>query len=90
MILGVIQVICAAILFLYWNKLNAKTKNQLSIYWIVICLYGLCWLPNWKFLDETVMLVFVVVILPTAIAGYFLYILNTIKNENTKKPHITL
>nr|WP_321237423.1 hypothetical protein [uncultured Psychroserpens sp.] len=80
MILGAIQVLSAAMLFLFWKNFSEKTKEHLSIYWVIISIYGICWLFDWKSFNETFMTVFGVMILPMGIAGYFLYILNSIKH----------
>lgn len=80
MFLGAIQVISAAILFLSWKNFNSKTKEYLNIYWVIITLYGICWLFKWESFNDTFILVFGVMILPMSIAGYFLYILNSIKH----------
>ncbi|MEH6536417.1 MAG: hypothetical protein V7719_08505 [Psychroserpens sp.] len=80
MILGGIQVISATILFLFWKNFSKKTKEHLSIYWAISSIYGICWLFKWNSFNETFILVFGIMILPMAIAGYFLYILNSIKH----------
>jgi len=80
MFLGGIQVISAAILFLSWSKFSKKTKEHLSIYWVLSSIYGICWLFEWKSFDETFIIIFGIMVLPMAIAAYFLYILNSIKD----------
>ena len=79
-VLGLIQVLSAIFLFTYWKKFSSITKKQLSFYWILTILYGLCWLLDWQNTHNTYVIIFGIIVLPMSIAGYFFYILNSIKN----------
>ena len=79
-LLGGIQVLSAAILFFSWKIFNAKTKEYLKLYWVITTLYSICWLFKWESFNDTFIIIFGVIILPMSIAGYFLYILNSIKH----------
>ncbi|WP_296386269.1 hypothetical protein, partial [Winogradskyella sp.] len=79
-VLGVIQVLSALVLFTYWKKFSSKTKEQLYIYWSITIIYGLCWLFDWRNFDSSFIIIFGVMVLPMCIAGYFLYIINSIKS----------
>ncbi|ARV09233.1 hypothetical protein BTO05_06095 [Winogradskyella sp. PC-19] len=79
-VLGVLQVISALILFLYWKKFNQKIKEQLYLYWLIAIIYGVCWLFDWKGFNDSFIMIFGIIILPMSIATYFFYILNKIKN----------
>lgn len=81
MALGAIQIIYALLLFFYWKKLSNKTKNQLYIYWAIVIVYGLCWLLDWKDFNDTFYLIFGMMVVPMAIATYFVYLLKVSKNE---------
>ena len=83
MVLGTIQLLSALFLFLRWNIFSIQTKKQLTIYWVIVILYGTCWLFEWTFINELALLIIGIIIIPLSIAGYFLYILNTIKNINS-------
>lgn len=78
-VLGALQIICALILFFHWKKISQKSKEHLIIYWTTVLLYGLCWLIDWSDFNEEFILIFGIMLLPMSMAGYFLYILNTIK-----------
>ncbi len=77
--LGCIQIISALILFLFWNKIPNKSKKHLKIYWTTVITYGMMWLIDWDTSDKLFFMIFSVIILPMSIAGYFFYILNSLK-----------
>nr|WP_321224949.1 hypothetical protein [uncultured Psychroserpens sp.] len=82
-ILGALQIISAIILLLSWGKFSKKTKEHLSIYWVIIGVYGICWifwLHNWDTINEFAIVIATVMVIPMVIATYFLYILNSIKH----------
>ncbi|WP_047545243.1 hypothetical protein [Psychroserpens sp. Hel_I_66] len=82
-ILGGFQIITALILFLSWKKLSAKTKKKLSLYWIIIIIYGICWifwLHKWDSFNEILITIITIMVIPMSIAGYFIYIIDPIKH----------
>lgn len=82
--LGAVQIVSALILLGFWGELLQKTKKELSIYWIIVIIYGFLWLIDSPLLDDY--FITTVVVIPMAIACYFLYILYSIKNKNESQP----
>ena len=79
-VLGATQVLSALILFLFWKNFNNKTKEQLYIYWTLVIIYGVFWLIDLDAFNETFIIIFGIMVIPMAIAGYFYYIINSIKD----------
>lgn len=79
-VLGGLQIISAMTLFLFWKKFSHKTKEQLTVYWCLSILYGLGWLIEWDTINDGFLIIMGIILIPMAIATYFFYILNSIKN----------
>ena len=80
MALGAVQLLTALFLLFRWNLFAQQTKKQLKIYWTLVLLYGSCWFFKWNFLNDEILIIGGIILIPISIAGYFLYILNSIKN----------
>ena len=79
-ILGITQVVSAIILLFFVKNFSMKNQNRIIIYWGVTLFYGLLYLAD--FLDKLDSLWFVMLVfIPLGIAGYFTFILESIKRE---------
>lgn len=78
--LGAVQLLSALILFLYWKVFSKKTKKQLYIYWLIVALYGVLCLFDWKNINNGFIIILGFIVIPMLIAGYFFYIINSVKN----------
>lgn len=79
-VLGGIQLISALLIFIYWNKFTEKTKKMIYIYWSSVLVYGSLWLIDWNFLNDMILFIGGIILLPMSLAVYFFYILDSIKN----------
>lgn len=80
--LGGVQVLSSLLLIFYWNRFSKKVKEKMINYWVVTAVYLLLWLFDWNFMNELVIMIVGVGIIPMGIAAYFLKILGTIKRES--------
>jgi len=80
-VLGFIQVLSSLILLFFWKRINKKQKVKIYIYWILITIYGLCWLAQIGNHFNTFMWVLGLIIIPLSLSIYFFTILNQIKNN---------
>ncbi len=78
-ILGIFQVLSSLLLIFHWKTFSYKTKKLLQTYWLIIIIYGFMWLFDWKIYNSPYVVIIGIMILPMMIAGYFLYIIHTIK-----------
>ena len=78
-VLGFIQVISSLLIIIQWKDLSKSTRNKLGIYWMVTAGYMLMWLFDWNSIDNTLLFVVGIGIIPMGIALYFLSILRIIR-----------
>ncbi|MEQ6123016.1 hypothetical protein AAON49_02300 [Pseudotenacibaculum sp. MALMAid0570] len=78
-VLGGFQLLSGLILLFFWPRLNTLAKRNLKWYWITVILYGALCLLCMHFHIECG--VFVYIILPMSIAGYFSYVLESFKKN---------
>ena len=79
-VLGITQVFSAILLIPIVTKVSNKHKIRLSIYFIIITIYGLSHLlGTLEKLDDFIILI--IIVIPMSIAGYFTFILESIKRE---------
>ncbi|MBU3010639.1 hypothetical protein KO506_04460 [Polaribacter vadi] len=81
-ILGGFQLLTAIFLMFLYNRINQSRIQQQIIYWCFVIAYGLLWFldlinPNSDFYG----FVFYILI-PLSIAGFFTFILESIREEN--------
>ena len=81
-VLGFFQVIVALVLLGFLGKLSKKLTKHLIVYWIIVLLYGLLYLLEVKIFNIMGDLWwFVIVVVPMSIAGYFTYVLESLKKN---------
>ena len=79
-ILGVYQVLIAITLLFFIKRMSIKNRNRLTIYWVLVLVYGLFWLEG-NFSRYDILSIFVLIIIPLSLAGYFTFILESLKTK---------
>ncbi len=83
-VLGAIQLLSALSVTFLWHTLDKRSKKHLSIYWLIVSLYGLGWLLQIELNNYSWWIC--IIIIPMTIAIYFVWILSNLKNLNYGKP----
>jgi len=78
--LGSIQIIISIILLLQLKKLNHESRKHISIYWVLVVMYGLTWFLFQPPFNDFFLFTYYIFI-PMSIAAYFVYITYRIKKE---------
>ncbi|WP_299442520.1 hypothetical protein [uncultured Aquimarina sp.] len=85
-VLGVVQVILGLNLLFNWKNLSSQSKKHVSVYWMIVLLYGFTWLIlDFSFRDSVGFIYFMLI--PMSIASYFVYITYQIK-KNSYEPKL--
>ena len=82
LLLGATQLLSSLILIFYWKQFSIKVKQKLALYWISTLIYGSMWFLDWKFLDDWMIYIVGIGVIPLGIATYFLTILSAVKKES--------
>lgn len=83
-LLGAIQILSGLYLCFQWKKLFSKQKKHLTIYWAFVGCYSIGWifsLSEWNSYNEFIYVIIGIMVIPMAIAAYFLFILHSVKNQ---------
>ena len=78
--LGAFQVLTGLFLLFFLNRIPEKIKKHLMYYWISVLIYGAFYLIN-RFESFEDYWVLSIILVPMGIAGYFTYILESIKKQ---------
>jgi hypothetical protein len=79
-VLGFTQVLSAIILLFVIKKISIENQNRITIYWGLTISYGLVYLADiFNQLESFWIIIFILI--PIGIAGYFTFILESIKKE---------
>ncbi len=86
MVLGAVQVILAFVLLGNWKKLFAKSQTLISIYFLIVLIYGFTFMLSYGYFKYDYMSMISIFIIPMAIATYFVYVTHQIKQiQNSDK-----
>lgn len=80
-VLGGFQVIVAVILSICYKRINKSTKEQIILYWCFVAIYTLLWFAGLRNRSTDFFDLIFYVLIPLSIAGYFTYILESLKQE---------
>lgn len=80
-LLGAVQVLTSLLLILYWKQFSNNVREKLIMYWCVTGVYLLLWFLDWKFLNDWIIYIVGIGLIPMGIAVYFLNILSIIRKE---------
>lgn len=79
-VLGFTQVLSAVILLFFVKQFSLKNQNRITIYWGITLFYGLLYLADlFDKLDS--LWVVMLILIPLSIAGYFTYIIESLRKE---------
>ena len=79
-VLGCSQVLTGIVLLYFIKNFSKKNQKRLKFYWGFVITYGILWITGFiNFYDDFVIIA--KIILPLSIAGYFTFILESIKKE---------
>lgn len=81
-LLGIVQVLSSLVLIFFWKQFSKNVKEKLINYWVVTGVYLLLWFIDWKFLNDWIIYIVGVGLIPMGIAIYFLNLLNVIREES--------
>ena len=81
-LLGIVQVLSSLVLIFFWKQFSKNVKEKLINYWVVTGVYLLLWFIDWKFLNDWIICIVGVGLIPMGIAIYFLNLLNVIREES--------
>ena len=81
LLLGAIQVVSSLFLIIFWKHFSEKIKRKLSTYWIITIVYLSMWFFDWDFLNDWMIYIIGIGLIPMGIAAYFLNILSMIRKE---------
>ncbi|QTD37421.1 hypothetical protein JL193_15215 [Polaribacter batillariae] len=81
-VLGFIQVLSSFLILFYCRSLSAEQKKRIYFYWSIIVLYFSLWLFNWDFLNEWILFMVCIGLIPMVIGCFFIRILKSIKNQD--------
>lgn len=88
-VLGIVQILIALYVSLNIKLITKNQKKQIINYWIYVGLYAIlisALIKKWiQYNDSTILLVFIVILLPMSIATYFTITLNKIAKTYEKK-----
>lgn len=80
-VLGGFQILSATILLLFFRKFKRIIRKYLIIYWSITLSYGLLWLSDFTKPTSDFFEFSYYVFIPLSIAGFFTYIIESIKRE---------
>ncbi|MFY0603208.1 MAG: hypothetical protein JXQ93_04615 [Flavobacteriaceae bacterium] len=81
-VLGIVQVLTSLLLIIFWKHFSKNVKEKLITYWVVTGMYLSLWLFDWSSVNESLIIIFGIGIVPMGIALYFLSILSEIRKES--------
>ena len=81
-LLGTVQVLTSLILIFYWKQFSPNVREKLIMYWCLTGVYLLLWFIDWKFLNDWIIYIVGVGLIPMGIAVYFLNLLSVIRKES--------
>lgn len=85
-ILGIYQLIVGSILLFFVNKMPVDLKKRLINYWISVLAYGTFYLlTGFEGLKDFGIVI--IVLIPLTMAGYFTYILESLKKRKHENRH---
>lgn len=88
-LLGFTQVCIALYISINYKKLEKKLKYQIINYWIYVILYfsffTYLFMEEKNVIDNYIIMITTIIIIPMTIAIYFTFTLNKIANQNEKK-----
>lgn len=79
-VLGAYQVLIAVTLLFFMRRISIKNQKLLAIYWFLVISYGLLWLFD-CFRNLNGLWVITFIVIPLGIAGYFTFILESLKTK---------
>ncbi|WP_146106976.1 hypothetical protein [Polaribacter porphyrae] len=83
-LLGFIQVLSSFCLLFVWKRIGKENQRKIFIYWKMVIVYFILWfLFDWKFLNDWIIYLVGIGLIPLCIAWYFISILKSInKGKN--------
>lgn len=78
---GTIQVLTSLLLLIVWKKISENFKKKIFLYWLFVLVYFSFWLLNWDFLNDWILYIVGIGIIPLSIAWYFIKVLELLKKE---------
>lgn len=82
-LLGFVQVLSSFLLLFMWKKINMENQKKIFIYWGIVIVYFTLWfLFDWKFLNDWIIYILCIGLIPLSIAWYFINILKSINEKN--------
>lgn len=79
-VLGAFQVLTGFVLLFFLDKMHEKGRKGLINYWISVLIYGAVYLLiGFDDLDDFWVIMYILI--PLTIAGYFTYVLESLKNK---------
>lgn len=79
-VLGGFQVLSAIILVFFHKRFEPRRRKQLIIYWCFTLFYGVLWYADLKNPSNDFFEMLFYVLIPLSIAGYFTYIIESLKS----------